>query len=116
MALDSVNNMYVTNDGSIEGGSDSITIYQHGTTGDVTPKQVISGSNTQLNLPQGIAVDSGGYIFVVNDGSANGGVDTITVYLTGYSGNTPPIATISGSLTGLEQPAGIAVAPSLTTW
>jgi hypothetical protein len=113
LALDHSNNIYVTNDGSISGAVDSITIYANaGSNGNVAPMATISGSNTGLNLPNGIAIDAGGYIYVVNDGSANVGVDTITVYSPGSKGNTAPIATISGSLTGLGQPGGIAVGPA----
>jgi hypothetical protein len=118
MALDSAGNIYVTNDGtSIEKGvSDgnglaSITIYAAGSHGDVAPMAIISGSNTGLNLPQGIAIDSHGNLYVANPGSINKGVDTITEYVPGSSGNAAPIATISGPLTGLLQPAGLAVGP-----
>lgn len=121
MALDSAGNIYVTNDGSTNAGSDTITIYAAGRFGDVAPMATISGSNTGLHLPHGIAIDSHGNIYVsndshgsidvFNDGSNNEGVDTITVYAPGSRGDVRPIATISGSLTGLGQPAGLAVGP-----
>jgi sugar lactone lactonase YvrE len=111
MALDSSNTIYVTNDGSIGGNPDSITIYPAGSSGNVAPSAVISGSNTGLSMPQGIAIDRNGNICVANDGSTNGGIDTITVYSPGSTGNVAPIRTISGSLTGLVAPSGLAVGP-----
>jgi len=71
----------------------------------------ISGPLTQLDLPSGIAVDSGGNIYVANDGSDGNGVDMIAVYPPGSNGNVAPTFTISGSLTGLSQPVGIALLP-----
>jgi len=111
MALDSSNKIYVTNDGSIAGDLDSVTVYAAGANGNAAPIAVISGANTQLNLPQGIAIDSAGKIYVANNGSANGGTDAITVYAAGANGNAAPIQTIAGSLTGLNLPAGLAVGP-----
>jgi len=107
LALDSAGNIYVTN----APGNDTVTIYAAGKFGNVAPVKIISGADTGLNLPHGIGVDSDGTIYVSNDGSDNKGVDTVTVYAPGSSGNAKPIATISGSLTGLEKPDGLAVGP-----
>ena len=112
LALDGSNNIYVTNDGSASGGSDSITIYAAGSNGNVAPMSTISGPLTQLNLPSGIAVDSGGNIYVANDGGDEGGIDAITIYPPGSNGNVSPLFNITGSLTGLVGPAGIAIDPS----
>jgi sugar lactone lactonase YvrE len=111
LALDSSNKIYVTNDGSIAGNIDSVAIFAGGSSGNVAPTAIISGANTQLNLPQGIAIDKSGNIYVSNNGSVNGGIDAITVYAPGSSGNVAPIQTISGSLTGLSLPAALAVGP-----
>jgi len=88
MALDVAGNIYVTNDGSANGGtdSDSITIYAAGKFGDVAPIKIISGPHTGLNLPHGIGIDSDGKIYVANDGSDNKGIDSVTVYAPGSSG------------------------------
>jgi sugar lactone lactonase YvrE len=107
LALDSAGNIYVTN----APGADSITIYAAGKFGDVAPMAVITGAHTGLNQPHGIGIDSDGKIYVSNDGSDNHGIDAVTVYAAGSRGDAKPIATISGSLTGLEKPDGLAVGP-----
>ena len=117
LALDSAGKIYVTNDGSIGGDSDSITIYAAGSSGNVAPLATIAGSNTGLKLPQGIAIDSNGRIYVANDGSSQEDnapadpADSVTVYAANSSGDVAPIARINGSLTGLGHPRGIAVGP-----
>jgi len=67
------------------------------------PTATISGSNAGLLFPQGIALDSGGKIYVVN------GNPMVSVYPAGSNANSSPIATISGNNTGLQAPEGIAV-------
>ena len=111
LALDSSNNIYVTNDGSLSGGSDSVTIYAAGSHGNVAPMATISGPLTQLDLPSGIAVDSSGNIYVANDGSDGGNIDSITVYPPGSNGNVAPTFSISGTATGLGAPSSIAIEP-----
>ena len=116
LALDGDGNVYVTNDGS----SGSVTIYAAGSKGDVVPKAIISGSNTRLARPRGIAIDSKGKIYVANasDGviteepeeeDSHGAPATITVYPASSNGNVAPIATITGPLTSLAHPEGIAI-------
>jgi sugar lactone lactonase YvrE len=126
IALDTAGKIYVTNDGAGAGYSQSITIYPAGSSGDVAPIAVISGSRTDLQLPQGIAIDSDGKIYVANDGNLEDPApdadrydqrpradpaDSITVYAPGSSGDVAPIARINGPLTGLGHPMGIAVGP-----
>ena len=117
LALDAAGNIYVTNDRA----SNSITVYPAGSKGDVAPKAIISGSNTGLATPRGIAIDSSGNIYVANasDGVVIDGVEedngsetgpaTITVYPPGSNGNVKPIATITGPLTSLAHPEGMAI-------
>jgi secreted PhoX family phosphatase len=125
IAVDTAGKIYVTNDGGIASdGADSINIYASGSNGNVAPIAIMSGPKTQLKLPQGIAVDSDGKIYVANDGNledpAEGAdrfddrpradpADSVTVYAPGSNGNVAPIARINGPLTGLGHPMGIAV-------
>ncbi len=109
IALDASGNIYVANDGSENGGADAITVYPAGSNGNVVPSATIDGSKTGLDFPAGIALDSSGNIYVANDGSEDGGTDTVTVYPAGSNGNVAPSATVSGSNTGLDDPQGIAL-------
>jgi hypothetical protein len=68
----------------------------------------IKGASTGLATPQGVVSDSAGHVFV-----ANAGADSITEYANRASGNVAPIATISGSQTGLSEPTGLALAGSM---
>ncbi|HYK82116.1 MAG TPA: NHL repeat-containing protein [Gemmatimonadales bacterium] len=70
----------------------------------MTPTLTITGSNTGLNDPHGIARDGTGNLYV-----ANMATSTITVYAPGLSGNVAPIRTIAGNNTGLSAPQGIAL-------
>ena len=138
-------------------------VYPAGSHGDVAPTVTISGTNTGLDTPYGIAVDSSGNIYVADDGDEScDGTESVYVYpakhrrqrrsnrhhrreqhrpvlpvrhrggfqrqnlcgghtsatsvfvypaLGSSTGplNEAPIATISGSSTGLSEPIGIAV-------
>ena len=117
LALDAAGNMYVTNQaGGIGASPESVTIYAAGKFGNVAPIAIITGSHTGLKLPHGIAIDTDGKIYVSNDridedGHDGGGIDKVTVYASGSDGDVAPIATINGPLTGLDNPAGIAIGP-----
>ncbi len=104
IAVDSSGKIYVADQ-----GVSSVFVYSAGSNGNVAPIATISGSSTGLVQPYGIAVDSSGKIYVANEGSYRTLVGTVTVYSAGSNGNVAPIATISGSKTGLAEPQGIAV-------
>src|SRR5208282_321840 len=109
IAVDASKNIYVTNTGDDKNPSYSVAVYSAGSTGQVGPSSVISGAATLLDIPRGIALDTNNNIYVVNDGSNNGDEDSVTVYPMSSSGNAAPSIVISGSNTGLNLPAGIAV-------
>ena len=76
IVLDSDGNIYVANK-----GNDSIAVYAAGSSGNVAPLAVISGSDTGLFSPGGIGVDSGGNIYVANSSDSSGGpAGSVTVY------------------------------------
>ena len=69
------------------------------------PINTISGTNTGLADPSGIAVDTvNNQIFV-----SNWGYGTITVYGRTATGNVTPVRTISSASTVLRGPEGIAL-------
>jgi hypothetical protein len=105
IALDSSGKIYVVN-------GDSVTVYPAGSNGDVKPIATISGADTGLVSPTGIAVDADRNIYVTTEeGPDRSG--SVNIYSAGSNGNAAPIETISGSLTGLSQPAGIALGPPI---
>ena len=119
IALDSAGKIYVANS-----DSNSITVYAAGATGNATPTVTIYGTNTGLQFPNGLALDSTGKIYVANEDAS-----TITVYAAnptytpGKSTealvspqpsmsnvlNEAPVATISGTNTGLSCPHALAL-------
>jgi hypothetical protein len=110
LTLDAAGNIFVANEQG-GGGSGSVTEYPAGANGNVTPTIDVTGSNTGMALPQGIALDSDGHIYVTNVGAdTNGvGINSVTEYAAGVTGNVNPIATIRGPHTGINAPVGIAV-------
>ncbi|MBV9085125.1 MAG: hypothetical protein JOZ62_20815 [Acidobacteriaceae bacterium] len=111
VAVDASGNLYVANG---EGGSQNlgdILIFAPNARGNVAPIAVISGPNTQVSGPAGIALDPvNGDIYIVNE---NGGLASPPPYITSYSagsnGNVTPLATIEGSNTQLSRPQGVAL-------
>lgn len=88
----------------------TILVFAPGASAGATPTRTITGTNTGMNGPYGVARDAAGNLYVVNDGSSCCGAgNTITVYAAGASGNAAPMATIVGNLTGLNVPSGITV-------
>ncbi|MGH7813781.1 MAG: PQQ-binding-like beta-propeller repeat protein [Candidatus Binataceae bacterium] len=108
IALDSSGNIYVANCGTDCGGSadPSITVYAAATNGNVTPSATITGSNTRLDGPVSIALDSGGTIYVANSTSG-----MVSEFSLGTNGNQPPFAVIEGVNTELDEPCGITAGP-----
>jgi hypothetical protein len=81
-----------------------ITVYAKGANGNVAPRQSISGSKTQIDIPGGIAVDENENIYVSNLNS-----NSIIVFAEGATGNVAPIRVITGSKTKLDTPSDLAI-------
>ena len=82
----------------------AVLFFARNANGNVKPAGEISGNNTMLGWPAGIAMDSRNDIYV-----ANTYPQAITIYAAGAEGNVAPIRTISGANTQLNQPTGIAI-------
>ena len=107
IALDANNNMYVVT-GSGPGETGHVLVFKANTFGNIAPIRNISGSNTGLNQPFGIAVGGNGAIYVANDDGFFSD-ESITVYAAGANGNVAPTRTIAGTNTALIDPTGVAV-------
>src|SRR5277367_719815 len=120
IATDASGRIYVTN-----GLTNTVTVYAANANGNVPPIAVIGGSNTRLANPTAIALDAGGKIYVLNSAefpkaattlysnTAEFPTGNITVYPPLATGtgilNEAPVATIGGSKTLIDDPAGVAV-------
>jgi len=89
----------------------SITVYDLKTlvdgNNDVLPIRTITGDQTKLSNPAGVAVDPvWGQLFVANYDVSNSH-PSIAVFRREASGNEAPLRTIDGANTGLNRPQGI---------
>lgn len=103
--------IYVASSDWRSSGAAAVTVYPTNATGNASPMQIISGSNTELDRPTGIAVDGKGNMYVANSAGGPRGLGFVAVYAAGATGNVPPIRTIGGPKTGLHSPYGIALDP-----
>lgn len=109
IALDGAGHLYVVNDNTNTHAT-SITVYAAGATGNATPTATISGTNTRLQVPEGIALDAAGRLYVTNNqNTAFSSYNAITVYAGGATGNVAPVDSIVGDKTGLSTPVAIAL-------
>jgi hypothetical protein len=81
--------------------------------GNVSPTTKISGANTTLVQPIGLAIDDDDNLYVADCGSGCGngenGPPSIDVFQAGANGDVAPVRRIVGKRTGLIAPFGIAV-------
>ncbi len=83
----------------------SITTFDRLASGNVAPKRVIAGSNTGLDLPQGVVLDpSHDELFVASSAFFTPNAGAIQVFRRLDSGNVAPLRTISGPGTKLCNP------------
>jgi hypothetical protein len=98
--------LYVTS--GFGGPVNSVTVYAPGATGNATPVQNITGSNTDFGLPDDLAVDTSGDVFVTDSESSLG--PAVLEWNSGATGNVAPNSSLVGSNTTFEEPEGVAVA------
>ena len=85
----------------------AFAVYHPGQVNNRVPSRTISGAATNLDLPQHIAVDAQGQIYVTNAGN-----NCICIFATDADQNAAPLRTIGGPNarnTSLNRPTGIAV-------
>ena len=111
VALDASHNVYVAGGISSSQYVGTVTVYAAGNYGNVSPTQTITGPDTRMGVPTGIAVDSAGRIYVANWFAGSACTGSVTVYAAGANGDAPPIAEIKGGKTRLCDPGGVAVDP-----
>ena len=104
MSLEPDGTLVVGNFTDAAGDGGSVVVFSPGSCGNVTPAETISGSNTGLNLVDGVGTDAAGTIFA---DSTEG--NSIQVFPAGANGNVAPTYTISGSNTGLGSPDDVVV-------
>ena len=116
IALDSSDNIYVADYGSVSrGGAIPASVFVFSPVGSSTgvlnesPSATISGMDTKLFNPFGIALDSSRNIYVADDGNSGTTLASVFVYSAGSNGDVAPLATISGDSTGLNSPCGVAL-------
>jgi sugar lactone lactonase YvrE len=107
IAVDRRGALYVAN-GPMPSTQGAIRAYRPGETGSGSPLRTIWGPRTRLSEPRDVAIDSRGYIHVVNRAG------TVTVYAPDADGDAAPVRVISGRNTLLREPAHLAIGPGDT--
>jgi hypothetical protein len=97
--------IYVANSSQVgKGATGKVLVFDAAASGNVSPVNVIGGSQTQLTQVNGIAVDSSGEIYVVDTDTSE-----IVGFAPGSTGNATPNVVISGTSTDLACPIGLAI-------
>jgi len=91
-------------------------VFAPGATGDVAPRQVITGSDLQLDNDWGVAVDLAGRFYVSNATDSSAGRGSQAVYLANADGNADPVTRIIGADTGIAAPDSSAIDSHGNLW
>jgi hypothetical protein len=107
IALSANHEIYVTNQ-SLVGGGSAVQVFSVGPRWQISPTNVIEGSCSGMNSPQGVAVDASGDIYVANNGAGPESLaPAVAMYAAGSQGCANPVALICAGPAGLIQPAGL---------
>jgi hypothetical protein len=94
-----------------DGAANAIDVYDNASTlvGPITATRTLTGSHTQLSLPDGLRIDGAGRLIV-----SNSSPPSITIYANAASttGDISPTGVIAGSNTKLTAPAQLALDPT----
>ncbi|MGA8535384.1 MAG: hypothetical protein WB615_14850 [Candidatus Tumulicola sp.] len=108
VAVDAFGQIYVS-----DALTDEIYVWKKDAIGNVSPIRTISGSNTLLHGPYGMACDSHGNLWVATDGADYWSrSSSILEFAKGANGDVAPITAIGGSRTGLSEPPNVHVDPT----
>jgi 6-phosphogluconolactonase (cycloisomerase 2 family) len=92
--------IYATN-----AGTNAVFLFNGNRGGNAAPAQTLTGSQTQLDNPAGLAFSSAGVLYVANHSTNGNGA--ITVYPGFTGGNIAPTFFIRGNVTQLSDPSMI---------
>lgn len=106
IAVDSNSNIYVANVTQAPTLASSILVFAAGSAGNISPSSFIAGSNTGLNFPAGIFIDTNKKLWIANTGGSTGNGSILQFAITAV-GNVAPANVISGPLTGLISPTSV---------
>jgi hypothetical protein len=104
VAIGSDDDIYVANTAYED--YDSVTVYSNTADGNAAPIRTIAGSNTELALIRGVALDAADNLYVATGYST---YSTINEYPAGADGNVAPIRVIGGPVTLLNGALGVAL-------
>jgi hypothetical protein len=110
IAVDPSGDVYVADDAnasSTPGGH--IAIFGLGQTGNVAPARTIAGANAGFHSVYGVALDADDNLYVTDSCMGYSCTGDVAVFPAGANGNVGPTRRISGGLTQLDAPLGIAV-------
>jgi sugar lactone lactonase YvrE len=99
MTFDREGRLYVADWGEQSGPS--IQLYPTGARGITASLRTINGDHTELDYPIGVTIDSGGFVYVLNQSTRY----SITVYPPKGSGDATPLAKLSGDASGRARPS-----------
>src|SRR6266487_2170521 len=89
IVIDPGGRLYVANSGT-SAATSSITVYEAGASGNVTPIRTIAGATTGLDQPQGIGLDGGQRIYAASSAFTSH-LYRITVYPGNADGDVAPV-------------------------